>query len=357
MRAVFITIFLLLFVFNPALKASEPADGEGSFDVFELIMGHISDSHQWHVIDYTNRHGQEIHLSIPLPVILWHDGEPWFYSSDDFYHSEDPVPLGNKYVTFENETFYITNEEGTLNKNKEGSITNPSPLDFSITQLVASMFMSALIILWMFLSIAKSYARFGISPPRGLRSVLEPIILFVRDDIARAQIRKDKADKFVPFLLTLFFFIWFNNLIGLIPFFPGASNLSGNINFTGTLAVFSFLTINIFASKSYWKHIFISPGTPLMIKFFLVPVEFVGMFTKPFALMIRLFANITAGHIVILSLVSIIFILKSIYIAPVSVLLSLVMFLLELLVALLQAYIFTLLTALFIGMSTSSEEH
>ena len=357
MRTIFITFFLLLHVFNPVLKAAETSENEESFDVFELIMGHISDSHHWHITDYTDRHGQEIHISIPLPVILWHDSELWFYSSDEFYHSHDPAPIGDDYVTLKNETFYLTDQEGTLYTNEEGSITNASPLDFSITQLAASMFLSAIIIIWMFLSIAKTYARFGISPPKGLQSVLEPIIIFVRDDISRTQIRWDKADRFVPFLLTLFFFIWINNLIGLIPFFPGASNLSGNINFTGTLAVFSFFAINLFASKSYWKHIFIAPGTPFMVKIFLIPVEFVGMFTKPFALMIRLFANITAGHIVILSLVSIIFILKSIYIAPVSVLLSLVMFILELLVALLQAYIFTMLTSLFIGMSTSKEEH
>lgn len=357
MRAVFITIFLLLHVFNPALKASEPAEEDGSFDVFELIMGHISDSHQWHVIDYTNRHGQEIHLSVPLPVILWYDSELWFYSSDDFYHSEDPAPLGDDYVVLEDETFYITNKDGTLDKNESGENVNPAPLDFSITQHAGSMILSAFIILLLFMTAAKGYAQYGMAPPKGIRSVLEPIVLFIRDDIARAQIRRDKADKFTPFLLTLFFFIWINNLIGLVPFFPGGSNLSGNISFTGTMAIFAFLAINIFASKSYWKHIFIAPGMPFMVKVFLIPVEFIGMFTKPFALMIRLFANITAGHIIILSLVSIIFIIQSIYIAPASVLLSLVMLMLELLVALLQAYIFTLLTALFIGMSTSSEEH
>ncbi|MFW5754117.1 MAG: F0F1 ATP synthase subunit A [Marinilabiliaceae bacterium] len=357
MKLAFIILFLLLPRISPTVLASDNSEDEGTFDVFELIMGHISDSHQWHVLDYTNRHGQEIHLSVPLPVILWHDGEPWFYSSDDFYHSEDPAPLGDDYVILKDETFYITNQYGTLENNESGEIVNPAPLDFSITQHAGSMILSALIIIMLFMTAAKGYAQYGMAPPKGIRSVLEPIILFIRDDIARGQIRRDKADKFVPFLLTLFFFIWINNLIGLVPFFPGGSNLSGNISFTGTMAIFAFFAINVFASKSYWKHIFIAPGMPFMVKIFLVPVEFVGMFTKPFALMIRLFANITAGHIIILSLVSIIFIIQSIYIAPASVLLSLVMLMLELLVALLQAYIFTLLTALFIGISTSSEEH
>ncbi len=350
-------LILFLITSTLAVKSAESSTPDAPVDAFKLIMGHISDSHQWHVVDYHDRHGQEIHLSLPLPVILWHEGALWFYSSDDFYHRNELVPLGNGSVVLHNETFYLSDKEGNLHHDEEGNITNLSPLDFSITQHVASMIMSAIIILLMFITMAKAYARYGMLPPKGFRSILEPIVLFVRDDIARAQIPKEKADKFIPFLLTMFFFIWINNLIGLVPFFPGGSNLSGNISFTATMAVFSFLTINTFASKDYWRHIFLAPGIPFIVKLLLVPIEIVGMFTKPFALMIRLFANITAGHIIILSLISIIFIIKSIYIAPVSILLSLVMFMLELLVAVLQAYIFTLLTALFIGMSTSKTEH
>ncbi len=353
-------ILLLFLLFNSLnLKAAAGYENEdGSLDVFGLIMGHISDSHQWHVINYTNRHGQEVHLSLPLPVILWHDGSLWFYSSDSFYHHDDPVSIGNtEFVVLKNETFYLTDSEGNLQKDANGTIINQSPLDFSVTQHTASMLMSAILLLFMFVSAGRAYARFGMAPPKGFRAVLEPIILFVRDDIARTQIDRDKADRYVPFLLTMFFFIWINNMIGLVPFFPGASNLSGNISFTATMAVFSLIAINLFASRDYWKHIFLVPGVPFFVKIFLVPVEIIGIFTKPFALMIRLFANITAGHIIILSLVSIIFILKSIYIAPVSILLSLVMFLLEFLVAVLQAYIFTLLTALFIGASTKKAEH
>jgi F-type H+-transporting ATPase subunit a len=352
----FVLIFFLL-LSSIGVGASDSLTNEEPVDAFGLIMEHISDAHRWHVIDYTNRHGNPVHISMPLPVILWHNNSLWFYSSDDFYHNDQKQPFGNDFVVLKDEHFYITDQSGTINIDETGNITNASPLDFSITKNVASMLLSVALLLLMFLTAAKAYARFGMAPPKGFRAVLEPIILFVRDDIARSQISKEKADKFVPFLLTLFFFIWINNLIGIIPFFPGGSNLSGNISFTATLAIFAFLAINVFAVKDYWKHIFLSPGMPLPIKILLVPLELLGIFTKPFALMIRLFANITAGHIIILSLISIIFIIKSIYIAPVSILVSLVMFMLELLVAVLQAYIFTLLTALFIGMSTTKSEH
>ena len=352
----FIVIFFLFGTGLSVFSANHEAE-EGNIDVSGLIIDHIRDSHHWHIIDYTNRHGQTIHLSLPLPVILWHDGEPWFYSSDEFYHSNTPAAIGDVFVVLKNETFYITDSEGTVKYDESGHITNASPADFSITRNVASMFLSMFLIMSMFMSVSRSYARHGMAPPKGLRAALEPIILFIRDDVARSQIDKDKADKYVPFLLTLFFFIWINNLIGLVPFFPGGSNLSGNISFTATLAVFSFFVINLSGSKDYWKHTFTAPGVPVFVKFLLIPVEFVGLFTKPFALMIRLFANITAGHIIILSLVTMIFILKSIYIAPVSIVLSLVMLMLELLVAVLQAYIFTMLTSLFIGMSTNKTEH
>ncbi len=352
----YFVIFLLL-IAGFSLHAEKVDTGDEPLDVVEMILEHISDSHSWHIVSFTNRQGHEVHLSLPLPVILWHQGRPWFYLSDQFSHNASALPLGTDYVTLANEHFYISSASGELQYNEEGEITSAKPLDFSITRNVASMFLSILLILGMLIPAARAYGRKGMAPPSGLRSLLEPVILFVRDDIARTQISGPKADKFVPYLLTLFFFILINNLIGLIPFFPGGSNLSGNIAFTGSLAVISFLAINLFASKNYWRHIFLVPGTPFFVKILLVPIEIIGMFTKPFALMIRLFANITAGHVIILSLVSIIFVVKSLYISPVTIILSMVMYMLEFLVALLQAYIFTLLTALFIGMATGTEEH
>jgi F-type H+-transporting ATPase subunit a len=218
------------------------------------------------------------------------------------------------------------------------------------------MWISALMLLLIFISISRKYKR-GVERPSGLQSAMEPIILFVRDDIANDMIGKGKADKYFHYLLTVFFFIWINNILGLVPFFPGGSNLSGNISFTAVLAICTLIITNVSGTKAYWKHIVAPPGVPAWVTVFLVPVEIIGIFTKPFALMIRLFANITAGHIILLSLVSMIFILKTIWFAPVSILLGLVMSLLEILVGLLQAFIFTLLSALFIGLATHDDSH
>jgi F-type H+-transporting ATPase subunit a len=211
------------------------------------------------------------------------------------------------------------------------------------------------IILLIFITVGRSYRK-GNGVPSGLASFMEPLVLFVRDDIAIPNIGK-KADRFLPYLLTVFFFIWINNLIGLVPFFPGSSNLTGNISFTITLAIITFLITNLNGNKDYWKHIFATPGVPVWLAPIMIPVELMGIFAKPIALLIRLFANITAGHIIILSLISLIFIFKTVMIAPVSVGFVLFMNVLELLVAALQAYIFTLLSALFIGMAVAEHEH
>ncbi len=231
------------------------------------------------------------------------------------------------------------------------------PLDFSITKNVFSLLLSAVFILLLFLPMAAKYRKRGIVAPSGAQSFLEPLILFVRDDIAVPNIGEKKANKFIPYLLTIFFFIWINNLIGLIPFFPFGSNLTGNIAFTMTMAVLTLIVTNVNGNKDYWGHIFWMPGVPVPVKLILAPIELVGILTKPVALMIRLFANISAGHIIILSLISLIFIFKSYAIAPVSVAFVLFMNVLELLVAALQAYIFTLLTALFIGSAVAEHHH
>ncbi|MEZ4916103.1 MAG: F0F1 ATP synthase subunit A [Chitinophagales bacterium] len=185
-------------------------------------------------------------------------------------------------------------------------------------------------------------------------AVLEPIVLFVKEDIAIPNIGEKKYAKFLPYLLTVFFFIWINNLFGLVPFFPGSANLTGNIALTFVLALFTLVITNINGNKYYWGHIF-NPPVPGPLKILMIPIELIGVLTKPFALMIRLFANISAGHILILSLISLIFIFKSFFVAPISIAFVLFMSVLELLVAALQAYIFTLLSALFIGIAL--EEH
>lgn len=330
---------------------------EEPFDQMGMIMHHIADSHSWMITSVKDHEGQEHALSIPLPIILYSNGNWHFFSSSSFEKTEKGIVESNgTYFILAHNKIYITNSEGNLTYNDEHHIINEKPLDLSITRNVASMWISMSIILLIFLPIAKRY-RHAFIAPKGIQSFFEPIILFVRDDIVYTQIGKEKSHKFLPYLMTLFFFIWINNILGLVPFFPGGSNLSGNIAFTMILALFTFIITTFSGSKTYWKHIFTAPGIPALVKPILVPVEFLGIFTKPFALMIRLFANITAGHVVILSLISMIFVFKTIYVAPASILLVLVMSMLELLVGVLQAYIFTLLTALFIGMAIHEEEH
>ncbi len=225
-------------------------------------------------------------------------------------------------------------------------------MDFSITRNVASMFMAIAILLIVFLSVAGAYKKRSGKAPKGLQSFMEPLILFVRDDIALPNIGV-KYMRFMPLLLTIFFFILLNNLFGMVPFFPGGYNLTGNIAVTAVLSIIIFFVVNLNGNKHYWKHIFVP--NPWWLFFIMIPVELVGIFTKPIALMIRLFANITAGHILILSLISLIFIFKTVWVSPVSVVFVVFMDTIELLVAFLQAYIFTLLGALFIGMAI--EEH
>ena len=237
--------------------------------------------------------------------------------------------------------------------NEGGQIDEENlPLDFSITKTVVGLFGAAAIGLFLFLSLARSYKKTGISHPKGIQSFLEPIILFVRDDIAISNIGEHKYEKYMPYLLTVFFFILINNLMGLIPFPPPfGANVTGNIAVTFVLAVFTFLITQFSGNKNYWRHIFATPGVPFWLLPVMIPVEIIGIFSKPFALMIRLFANITAGHIIVLSLVCLIFIFKSLGVAPVSILFVIFMDCLELLVAFLQAYVFTLLSALFISLA------
>jgi F-type H+-transporting ATPase subunit a len=243
----------------------------------------------------------------------------------------------------------------TFQMDEHGHISEASGLrvlDFSITKNVASMLLSVVLLVWIFGSVARSYARSDQRLPGGLARFLEPIILFVRDDIARPNIGEHRYQRYMPYLLTAFFFIWINNLLGLL---PTGANLTGNIAVSLVLAVFTMVITNWSGNKHYWGHIF-KPHVPLWLYPIMVPVELVGIISKPIALTIRLFANITAGHIIILSLISLIFIFKSMAMAPVSLAFVLFMECLEMLVAVLQAYVFTLLSALFIGLATAEPE-
>ena len=309
-------------------------------------MHHIKDTHNWHILTLTNKEGETHNISIPLPVILLYKGHLDIFMSSAFHHGEESVTKGDRTYVMHHETIYVLNRE-----HEDHGELDEKPLDFSITRNVAAILISSIILLLVFISVANFYKKNPNTAPRGLAGFMEPVILFVRDDIARPNMSKKDADKYIVYLLTVFFFILINNLLGLIPVFPGASNVTGNIAVTMTLAVFTLIITNVNGSKDYWRHIFATPGIPVFVLPILILVEIIGIFTKPFALMVRLFANITAGHIIILSLISIIFLFQSLTYAWVAVPFGLFMNLLEILVAFLQAFIFTMLSALFIGMA------
>ncbi|MGD0755508.1 MAG: F0F1 ATP synthase subunit A [Bacteroidales bacterium] len=328
-------------------EVKEKTESEGKFDASTFILEHIADSHEWHIL--TKKNGEDV--TIYLPVIL--------YSKEkglDIFTSKK-LAGGNEYKGYKLEEeddlkgkIVSVNNDGTINKEN-------LPLDFSMTKAVIGMLSAAIIGLLIFLSLSRSYKKSGISYPKGIQSFLEPVILFVRDDIAIPNIGVHKYERYMPYLLSAFFFILINNLMGLIPFPPPfGANVTGNIAVTFVLATCTFFTTQFSGNKTYWKHIFAAPGVPLWLLPIMIPVEIIGLFAKPFALMIRLFANITAGHIIVLSLICLIFIWNSLSLAPVSIFFVIFMDFLELLVAFLQAYIFTLLSALFISMAVQ-ENH
>lgn len=330
--------------------------GEKKFNAGEMIMEHVVDSHEWHIAEIGSHH-----LTIPLPVILLCDGKLHMFSSSRF-HNESHVYNGFK---LEQEgphkgKIIRAGEDGHAG---EGG---PDVYDFSITKTVLAVFISSLLLVMIFVSVARAYARNTGRAPSGLQSLLEPMIIFIRDDVAKSSIGEKKYEKFMPFLLTVFFFIFFNNLFGLIPFFPGGANVTGNIAVTLVMAVFTFVITTINGNRHYWVDIVNTPGVPWWLKLPvpLMPiVEIIGIITKPFVLMIRLFANITAGHIIVLGFVSLIFIFGAISaalglgVSVVSVAFMIFMNLLELLVAFIQAYVFTLLSALYFGLATMEPEH
>lgn len=318
---------------------------EGDFNVTKTILEHIKDDHSWHLWGHT---------SIPLPVILYTDKGIEIFSSAKLVdkHHHPAVYKGNyNYKTFEGK-IKVVNEDGTVNEELTKKVW-----DFSITKNVASLFISVIILLAVFLSVASAYKKRGVtSAPKGFQNFMEIVVLFVRDEIAKPNIGKH-YQKYMPFILTIFFLILINNFLGLIPFIPGGANVSGNIAFTMTLAVFVFIVVNINGNKSYWEHIFWMPGMHWSMKLFLAPIELIGVFTKPISLMIRLFANITAGHILVLSLICLIFIFKSVFASAVAVPFAVFIGLIECLVAFLQAFIFALLSSMYIGMATEEHHH
>jgi F-type H+-transporting ATPase subunit a len=327
-KTLVLTLVVLLFSFS----VSFASEGESKT---AFIGHHIADAHEWHFFSIG-----DTHVVLPLPIIIYSpDRGLEIFSSSRF--------VGEDHQSVSYNGYYLDHHNHLRTEDPERKF-----YDFSITKNVLSMFIGVALMLWVFLTCAARYKKNGIAAPKGVQSFFEPLILFVRDDIAIPNIGKEKYEKFFPFLLTVFFFIWFNNLLGLL---PGGANVTGNISVTFVLAAFTFIVTNISGNKNYWIHIFKTPGVPWWLLPIMIPVEVIGMFTKPFSLMVRLFANITAGHIIILSILGLIFIFQSIAVGPVSVIFATFMNFLELLVAFLQAYVFTLLSAIYIGAAV--EEH
>ena len=352
-------IFLLALLFSVSLNgfaSAEEKTSDEKFDPKEMIMHHVKDAHDFHLWDW-NGHP----VSISLPVILWTDNGLTTFMSSEFHHDYSGKHIveknGQKFVNLHEKIYQLNDGETSVVFDAEHHPTNASkPLDFSITRNVFMMWVSVLVLLLIFIGAARRYKKSENFVPKGIASFVEPLVVFVRDEIAVPMIGEKTYKRYMPYLLTIFFFVWINNIFGLIPIINGA-NVSGNIAFTFTLALFTFIITTLIGNKNYWKHIFWMPGVPVPMKIFLMPIEIIGMLVKPISLMIRLFANITAGHIIILALMSLIFVFKSMAVAPVSVAFALFITVIEIIVTAIQAYIFTVLSALYFGMATEEEHH
>ena len=334
---------------HEAAAAATEHKKEG-FDAGKLITEHISDGYGWHL--WGEGHSS---VAIPLPIILYTDKGLDVFMSSAFHHGTEDVVKANTYRLEENKIKIVS--DGVIDEEASAKI-----IDLSITKNVASLLLSAFLLLWIFLSVAKSYRTRVGQAPKGLQSFIEPLIMFVRDDVAKPAIGA-KYEKFMPYLLTVFFFILINNLMGLLPLAPGGANLTGNIAITAVLACFTLVIIFINSNGHYWRHIFAMPGVPIPVLIILTPIEILGVFLRPFVLMIRLFANITAGHIIALAFFSLIFIFgemstgAGLGVSILSVAFTVFMGFMELLVAFLQAYVFALLSAMYFGAAIEEGHH
>jgi F-type H+-transporting ATPase subunit a len=412
----FLLVFLLLGLIQPAFATDPHEDGGHEEDPIEAMLHHIGDANEFHIAGP---------YSIPLPCIAWSDDGLMFTMSSKFEHGHkayngyvmhhgilmkvkgDDFPQGLVDVTGGHgeshsdhaadahgghqtvsehgvttaggaehmedakehaPSVYITNSKGEkvayeLEPSKALKSTDSSWLDLSITKNVFGMLLGLIILLFLFSKISKAYTTRGTAAPKGVQSLMEPLIIFMRDEVVKPALGKD-WQRFFPFIMCLFFFILAVNLLGLIPFFPGSANISGNIGFTVVMAVAVFLVVNFNGTKDYWVHVLWMPGVPTAIKPLMMVIEVVGLFMKPITLLIRLFANITAGHIIILSIVSLIFLFAKAGgvaggVAGMGLAIPFVfaLNLLELFVAFLQAFVFSLLAALYIGSALEEHDH
>jgi F-type H+-transporting ATPase subunit a len=329
------------------------------FDANEVIFGHIMDAHEFHFLSYKGSNGEEHEVTIPLPVIVYTKAKGFnCFMSSKFEHGhtthEGFAVLTNEKIDAEglDRNKYAAGKIVAVDAN--GKIDESvSVLDLSPTRNVVQMLLALTLLCIILIRVARRYGSGqGITTaPKGMQNAMETVVNFINDEVAKPNMGA-RAPKYLPYLLTVFLFILINNIFGLI---PGTANVTGNIAFTFILAIISFVVILFSSNKHYWMHIINPPGVPGWVKIILVPVEILGIFTKPFALMIRLFANMVAGHILIICLISLIFIMGALNqyagwgFAPFSIAFTVFIYMIEVLVAFLQAFIFTILTAVFIG--------
>ena len=360
-----------LFFFYGAFAASDSPKTESESEnhgavsseaeISEYILHHIKDAHDFHLFSYNDSEGHRKHIGFPLPVIVYTSKGLRTFMSSEFHHDDSGHHVvennGVSLVKYHEKIYELEEGAHGVEFDEQHHPTNAhAVLDLSITKSVFGFLLVSLLMLFAFGRLAKQYKKQAV--PTGFGRVLEPLILYVRDEIARPNIGEKHYRRFTGFLMTVFFFIWISNLLGLTPL---GFNITGQIAVTFSLALFTYLITQFSGTKDYWKHIFWMPGVPVPMKIILGPIELLGTLTKPFSLMIRLFANISAGHIVVMSLISIAIIMKSTLGAAgatvLSLALSFFLTLIELLVAFLQAYIFTMLSALFIGMAVEEHDH
>ncbi|AYN66115.1 ATP synthase F0 subunit A [Euzebyella marina] len=345
-------------------ESDDKADGAVSTkeEVEAYIQHHIKDSHDFHLFSYTNGAGERKHVGFPLPVIVWSSNGLASFMSSAFHHDDSGEVIveknGSRFVKLHSKIYEL---DGGANEVKFDEAHHPTNahkvLDFSMTKSVVGILLVGLLMLWGFSSLAKQYKTKKV--PTGFGRVLEPLVIYVRDEIAKPNIGEKKYRKFTGYLLTVFFFIWILNLLGLTPL---GFNVTGQLAVTAALAIFTLIIYTVSGNKDYWMHMLWMPGVPVLIRPVLAIIELAGAFLiKPFSLLVRLFANISAGHIVVMSLIAIMFTLKnSLGVAGatgLSLVLSFFITLIEVLVAFLQAYIFTMLSALFIGMAVAEHDH
>lgn len=352
-KQLFAFVLLSFFTVTFTVSAAEDTGAEKDIktEIKEFIAHHLLDSHDFIFTEKKQEDGTVTYYGFPLPVIFYDQAGLHFMMSSEFEHGHKVVESkGNFYKLYHSKIYQVEDASGVINYDDKHHPVNAKPLDFSITKNVFMMIVTCLLMIWMFSSMAKSYQKNN-GVPTGLGRLLEPIVIYVRDEIAIPNIGKNYK-KYMSFLLTVFFFVWILNMFGLTPL---GVNVTGNIAITACLAIFTYLITTFTANGNYWKHIFWMPGVPVPMKIILAPIELLGTIIKPFSLMIRLYANMAAGHVVLMSIIGLMFIFQSWIGSSLSFFLAFALMILKIFVCALQAYIFTMLSSLYFG--AANEEH